>query len=68
MVKVCDVEDEGMQQSAYNEKNILQNLDCSYINKLFGFYEDKVLNKTYLVLEHAGSKSLSEFVLETRAE
>ena len=56
-----------MHKSAHNEKKILQNLDCSYINKFIGFYEDEVLNKTYLVLEHAGDKSLSEFVSETKA-
>ena len=66
VVKVCDVEDAGLHRSAQNEKTILQNLDCAYINKFIGFYEDSVLNKTYLVLESAGSKNLIDFVSDIR--
>ena len=43
---------------------LLKKLDCEYINKFVAFYEDPVINKTYLVLEHAGSKSLADFVSE----
>ena len=66
VVKVCDVEDAGLHRSAQNEKAILQNLDCAYINKFIGFYEDSVLSKTYLVLESAGSKNLIDFVSDIR--
>ena len=64
---MCDVEDDGLHQTTHNEKNILQNLDCTFINRFVYFYDDSILNKTFLVLEHAGHKKLSEFTTETRA-
>ena len=56
-----------MHRSAHNEKRILQDLDCNKVNKFVDFYEDLILNKTYLVLESAGNKSLADFVPDTRA-
>ena len=66
MVKVCDVTDAGQERSAHNEKIILQKLSSPHINSFVNFFEDKILNKTYLVLEHAGDQNLGEFVAEQR--
>ena len=60
--------DAGQERSAHNEKIILQKLSSPHINSFVNFYEDKVLNKTYLVLEHAGDQNLAEFVAEQRLQ
>ena len=62
MVKVCDVEDEMVLKSIRNEATILPNLSCSLINKFEACYEDLTRNKVYLVLERAGSQTLTDFM------
>ena len=44
----------------------MKDLKSPYINQYVGFYEDKFLNTTYLVLEHAGDTNLAEFVKDMR--
>lgn len=62
---MCDTRGEDtLLQVARNEAALLQKLDCNLINKSIAFYEDLLINKTYLVLEHAGNKSLTDFVRE----
>ena len=61
---MCDVTDVGQERSAHNEIFILQKLSSPHINSFVNFFEDKVLCKTYLVLEHAGDFNLAEFVAE----
>lgn len=65
---MCDVADLGQHWSSLNESRILQKLNSAYINDFIAFYEDTLMNKTYLVLEHAGQKNIAEFVKETREE
>ena len=59
VVKVCHTGDIGMYNSALNESSITKKLDCPYTSQFVAFYEDSVLNKTYLVLKHAGDKNLT---------
>lgn len=66
VVKVCDTSDVGMQNSAHNESKILQKLSCATINKFVAFYEDPFMKISYLVLENAGEKNLTQFVAEMR--
>ena len=68
MVKVCDTSDPGIELSAHNENNILQLLNSPNISQYVAFYVDKTLNKSYLVLENAGSKNLFDFIQEQRAK
>ena len=59
VVKVCDTSDIGMYNSALNESQILKKLDCDYINQFVAFFEDPLVNRTYLVLKYAGEKNLA---------
>ena len=59
VVKVCDTSDIGLYKSAINESQIIKKLDCPHTSQFVAFYEDSVLNKTYLVLKYAGDKSLT---------
>ena len=59
VVKVCHTSDIGMYNSALNESSITKKLDCPHTSQFVAFYEDSVLNKTYLVLKHAGNKNLA---------
>ena len=59
VVKVCYTGDIGMYNSALNESSITKKLDCPYTSQFVAFYEDSVINKTYLVLRHAGNKNLT---------
>ena len=64
-MKVCNTKgEEALLEVARREAELLQKLDCDLLNRFVAFYEDLLVNKTYLVLEYAGSKSLSEFVEE----
>ena len=67
MVKVCDTADIGMHRAAFNEYEILQKLNCLYISKLIAFYEDPLMNTTYLVMKNAGRNNLTSFISERRA-
>ena len=63
VVKVCYTKDEpSILQAAQNEAQILQCIDNPHINKFVAFYEDPMVNKTYLVLERAGDKSIMDYV------
>lgn len=62
VVKVCDVEDEAMLKSIRNEAQILPKLQCALINKFEACYEDLERNKVYLVLECAGTQTLTDFM------
>ena len=65
VVKICDTNGEEHQlEVARREAALLKKLDHEAINKFVDFYEDPIVNKTYLVLEHAGNKSLEDFVQE----
>ena len=67
VVKVCYTKDEpSILQAAQNEAQILQCIDNPHINKFVAFYEDPMVNKTYLVLERAGDKSIMDFVNERK--
>ena len=66
VVKVCDISDVGMHNSAHNESKILQKLSCETINKFVAFYEDPFMKISYLVLKNAGEKNLTQFVAEMR--
>ena len=66
VVKVCDTSDTGVHNSALNESRILQKLNCPAVNKFIAFYEDQILNKSYLVLVNAGEQNLAQFVTEMR--
>ena len=43
---------------------LLKKIDSKYINRYVEFYEDPLINKTYLVLENAGEKSIKDLVEE----
>ena len=64
VVKVCDTSDVGVHQSAQNEAQILQKLSCNTIVEFVAFYEDPLINKSYLVTKHAGSRNIEQFVRE----
>ena len=49
VVKVCDTSDIGVHQSALNEHQILKELERDTIMELVAFYEDPLINRTYLV-------------------
>ena len=68
VVKVCDTSDLGIELSARNENKILQLLNSPNISQYIAFYEDKILNKSYLVLENAGNKNLTDFIEERQAK
>lgn len=62
-MKVCNTKgEEALLQVSRNEAALLQKLNYDLINKFVAFYEDPLVNKTYLVLEYVGNKSLTEFV------
>jgi len=62
VVKVCDVEDESVLSSIRNEAKILPKLKCALINKFEACYEDLERNKVYLVLERAGTQTLTDYM------
>ena len=68
VVKVCDTSDIGMYNSAINESQILKKLEFPHTSQFVAFYEDSVINKTYLVLKNAGEKNLTQFVEEKRVD
>ena len=49
-----------------NEASILEGLNNRHLIKFIAYYEDPPLSKTYLVLEHAGDKSIDDFVNEMK--
>ena len=49
-------------KAARHEAMLLKKIDCKYINRYVDFYEDPLINKTYLVLENAGEKSIKDLV------
>ena len=65
---MCDTSDIGMYNSAINESQIIKNLVFPHTSQFVAFYEDSVLNKTYLVLKYAGDKNLTQFVEEKRVD
>ena len=62
VVKVCETTDPAVLNSIRNEAKILPRLNCALINKFEAYYEDPERNKAYLVLEHAGNKTLTEYM------
>ena len=66
VVKVCNTSEEIKKEAADREARILKNLNCQYVNKYVDYYDDPEVNKAYLVLEYAGSKSLCQFVEESK--
>ena len=65
-MKVVETSDPGVLNSIRNESTILPKLQSSLINKFEAYYEDLERNKAYLVLEHAGEKTLTEFMEDIR--
>ena len=41
---------------------ILQEINCTLVNKIIAFNEDPQVNRSYLVLENAGEKTLTQFM------
>ena len=68
VVKVCDTNDIGMYNSAFNEYQILKKLNCQYTSQFVAFYEDPLMNKTYLVMKNAGTNNLTQFINERRTD
>ena len=62
VVKVCDTSDACIERSAQNETKILQEINCTLVNKIIAFNEDPLVNRSYLVLENAGEKTLTQFM------
>ena len=62
VVKVCDTSDACLERSAQNEAQILQEINSTLVNKIITFYEDPLVNRSYLVLENAGEKTLTQFM------
>ena len=64
VVKVCETKgEESILQAARNEAMLLKKIDSKHVNRYVDFYEDPLINKTYLVLENAGEKSLKDTVI-----
>ena len=52
-----------------HETTILKKLDdCNIINRFVDFYEDPEINRSYLVLEYAGSMNLGELIEKRKKE
>jgi len=66
VVKVCDTSDVGLDISAQNEAKLLQEINCTLVNRIIAFHEDPLINKSYLVLEKAGEKTLNQFLREIK--
>ena len=65
VVKVCETKgEESILQAARNEAMLLKKIDSKHVNRYVDFYEDPLINKTYLVLENAGEKSIKDLVEE----
>ena len=68
VVKVCNTHDAGVHRSALNEHKILKDLDHQSVVQMLAFYEDPLVNRSYLVAKHAGNKNVEQFVKENRVE
>jgi len=67
VVKVVNFEDPLKFEAAKQEFKILSKLPShDHIAKMFSFYEDKILNRNYLVLENGGIINLEQFVRRER--
>ena len=51
-----------------NEHKILKDLTHQNIVQMIAFHEDPLVNRSYLVAKHAGSKNIEQFVKENRVE
>ena len=67
VVKVCETSDLAVLNCIRNEVQILTKLTCPLVNRFEAYYEDLERFKAYLVLEHAGEKTLKKFVDEMRS-
>ena len=69
VVKVCETRgEESILQAARHEANLLKKIDSRHVNRYIDFFEDPLINKTYLVLENAGDKSIKDLVEERTSE
>ena len=68
IVKVCETHDVGVERSAQNECQILKKLHRDTIVEFVAFFEDPLINKTYLVLKYAGDRDLAQFVRDQRTD
>ena len=74
VVKVCETRgEESILHAARHEAKLLKKIDSLHINRYIDFFEDPLINKTYLVLEDQiipqlliplKTKMLSWFVLD----
>ena len=69
VVKVCETRgEESILHAARHEAKLLKKIDSLHINRYIDFFEDPLINKTYLVLENAGDKSIKDLVEERTAQ